>query len=183
MNPYLRARDRQRHHASFKASVSEMQGKKTWTVCADWNIKSIALSVKTACMLLFVCDGLSCLALHGAAVMLWRPLFHCRCQRYVRSGSVADWQTVPLQPAQPTSLSATLAVTKSIMFSLLCHVWHHGAFPSIFFSFSWAEWCLQSGQHAKQREKVYLFENLEQTQMHSGCKGVVVLSGRWGESQ
>lgn len=31
-----------------------------------------------------------------------------------------------LSSQQPTSLSATLAVTKSIMFSLLCHSRHHG---------------------------------------------------------
>ena len=55
-----------------------------------------------------------------------------------------------LSSQQPTSLSATLAVTKSIMFSLLCHFRHHGGlwislsvlsgliffFPSIFCSFS-----------------------------------------------
>lgn len=56
-------------------------------------------------MLFVVCDGLSCLAARGTAGLLYCLLFHCRCQQCVRSGSAADWQTVPLQPAanQPVS--------------------------------------------------------------------------------
>lgn len=65
-----------------------------------------------------------------------------------------------LSSQQPTSLSATLAATKSIMFGLLCHFQHRGeeegggGVPSIFYSFrlSWMV-RLQSGQHAKQKRE------------------------------
>lgn len=40
-----------------------------------------------------------------------------------------------LSSQQPTSLSATLAVTKSIMFSLLCCFWHHSPCQDFFFFF------------------------------------------------
>lgn len=82
-----------------------------------------------------------------------------------------------LSSQQPTSLSATLAVTKSIMFSLLCCFWHHSPCQVFFFFFSpfWFDSicppCFQlfsrsvlsllPRQQAKQRRKVYLFEKCQ----------------------
>lgn len=82
-----------------------------------------------------------------------------------------------LSSQQPTSLSATLAVTKSIMFSLLCCFWHHSPCQDFFFFFlvlsaliyfvlrvfssSQGRWCLLSRQQAKQKGKVYLFEKCQ----------------------
>ena len=141
-----------------------------------WNIKNVAFSVKTACTLFIVCDG-ACpvrppVGLQGCCIV-------CCSIADVNSVWGLDLQQTgrqSLSSQQPTSLSATLAVTKSIMFSLLCHFQHHRGFvgfsllsflPWFFFpplpSFTApreAEWCLLSEQHAKQRGKVYLFENL-----------------------
>lgn len=108
------------HHAPHTAFVSKMENRR-WT---DWIIKKVAFSVKSACMS-SLCDGLSCLAAHGTAGCC---IVYC---------SIADVNSVwgldlrqtgrqSLSSPQPTSLSATLAVTKSIMFSLLCHFPHHG---------------------------------------------------------
>lgn len=164
---------------------------KRWTV---WGLeyKNVAFSVKTACMLFIVCDGLSCPAARGTAGLLY-------C-------SVADVNSVwgldlretgrqSLSSQQPTSPSATLAVTKSIMFGLLCHVQHHRGLwifcsvlsalifffsPSIFSSLSWAEWCLQSGQHAKQKRKgLCIWLPLVKTLLHSGWEGIVVCGVKW----
>lgn len=103
MNPHLRAKTDSNimpltKHLSQKWRTKDGQ-------CVDWNIKNVAFSVKTACTLFIVCVGLSCLAAHETAGLLYCLLFHCRCQQCVRSGSAADWQTVPLQPAanQPVS--------------------------------------------------------------------------------
>lgn len=103
MNPHLRAKTDSNimpltKHLSQKWRTKDGQ-------CVDWNIKNVAFSVKTACTLFIACVGLSCLAAHGTAGLLYCLLFHCRCQQCVRSGSAADWQTVPLQPAanQPVS--------------------------------------------------------------------------------
>lgn len=74
--------------------------------CVDRDIKNVAFSVKTACTLFIGCDGPSCLAAPldcGEAVSSVVPLLMSTV--CVRSGSAADWQTVPLQPGanQPVS--------------------------------------------------------------------------------
>lgn len=169
MNPHLRTRADSNimsliKHLSQKWRTNDGQ-------CVDRDIKNVAFSVKTACTLFIGCDGPSCLAAPLTAGKLYRLLFHCWCQQCVWGLDLQQTGSQSLSSQQPTSLSATLAVTKSIMFSLLCHLQHGGVVVvgvggggwrclSIFYSFSWAEWCLQSGQHAKQTEKVYLFENL-----------------------
>lgn len=104
MNPHLRAWTKSQimpltKHLSQKWRTKDGQ-------CEHRNIKNVAFSVKTACMLFIVCDWLSCLAAPwecGAASLSVVPLqMSTVC---VRSGSAADWQTVPLQPAanQPVS--------------------------------------------------------------------------------
>lgn len=101
MNPHLRART----DMPLTKHLSHNEEQKMDSV-GDRNIKNVAFSVKTACTLFIVCDGLvlsgrPC----GTAGLLYCLLLHCRCQQCVRSGSAADWQTVPLQPAanQPVS--------------------------------------------------------------------------------
>lgn len=104
MNPHLRAWTKSQimpltKHLSQKWRTKDGQYE-------HWNIKNVAFSVKTACMLFIVCDWLFCLATPwdcGASVLSVVPLqMSTVC---VRSGSAADWQTVPLQPAanQPVS--------------------------------------------------------------------------------
>lgn len=123
--------------------------------------KHVAFSVKTACTFYLSC--VVCVVLSARP----RRLQGCR---FVRC-SIVDVNSVwgldlrqtgrqSLSSQQPTSLSATLAATKSIMFGLLCHFHHRGegegrgGLPSIFYSFrlSWMVH-LQSGQHAKQKRE------------------------------
>lgn len=106
MNPLLRARTDSNIMPRTKHPSQKWRTKDG--PCEDWNIKNVAFSVKTACTLFIVCVCV------GGSRPVWPPmglqgcrivLFHCRCQQCVRSGSAADWQTVPLQPAanQPVS--------------------------------------------------------------------------------
>lgn len=146
---WIHISDRQQHHASHKASVSKMENKR-WTVC--W------LEYKKCCILCKNCMHFIYFMWRAVpsghprtAGILYCPLFHGRCQQCVWGLDLRQTGRQSLSSQQPTSLSGTLAAPKSIMLSLLCHFQHHGGFPSLFYSFSWAEWCLQSGQHAKRR--------------------------------
>lgn len=101
-----------------------------------------------------------------------------------------------LSSQQPTSLSATLAVTKSIMFSLLCHFQHHGGlwiflsfpfcldiyfFPFIFFTallelngvFS------PGNMPSKERKGLPIRKPRVKILLHSGWEMIVVFGIRW----
>lgn len=93
-----------------------------------------------------------------------------------------------LSSQQPTSLSATLAVTKSIMFSLLCHFQHHGGlwiFLSIlsaliyFFLPSFAaplelNGVFSPGNMPSKEGRFTYLKTSGKTQLHSGWEGMVV---------
>lgn len=110
-----------------------------------------------------MCDGLSCLATHerqGCCIV-------CCSIADVNSVWGLDLRQTgrqSLSSQQPTSLSATLAATKSIMFSLLCHFQHHGglwtftpSFQSWFFFFHllqlFLSWMLSSVQATCQAKR------------------------------
>lgn len=160
MNPHVRAGSDSNIRKSI--CLRKRRTKDGW--CGDWSIKKVAFSVKTACTLFIVLWW----------AVLWdcraAVLFRCRCQQCVWGLDLRQTGRQSLSSQQPTSLSATLAVTKSIMFSLLGHFRHHGGFvdpsflPWFFFLFvpSFAarlelSGVFMSGQHAKKRGKVYLF--------------------------
>ena len=162
-----------------------------------WNIKNVAFSVKTACTLFIVCDG-ACpvrppVGLQGCCIV-------CCSIADVNSVWGLDLQQTgrqSLSSQQPTSLSATLAVTKSIMFSLLCHFQHHRGFvdfsllsflpwfffpPSIFYSSPWS-WMVSSVRATCQAKREGLPIRKPRVRPSSvlGEKGIVVLRGgeRW----
>lgn len=80
-----------------------------------------------------------------------------------------------LSSQRPTSLSATGAASEDLMFSLLRRRRGPAAFPSVYGRTLFS-------QHAKQSERVYLCRDLEQAQLHSGCKGVCRTGWRGGEA-
>lgn len=98
-----------------------------------------------------------------------------------------------LSSQQPTSLSATLAVTKSIMFSLLCHFQHHGGlwiFLSVlsalifFFLPSFTaplepNGVFSPGNMPSKEGRFTYSKTSGKTLLHSGWEGVVVFGVRW----
>ena len=124
MNPHLRART-DSNIMPLTEHLSQKMENKRWTVCG--------LEYKKRCILCKNC-------MHFIYCVWW-PVLSCRpwdCRGCcIVCCSIADVNSVwgldlrqtgrqSLSSQQPTSLSATLAVTKSIMFSLLCHFQHHG---------------------------------------------------------
>lgn len=119
MNPPLRARTDSNIMPRTKNPSQKWRTKDG--PCEDWNIKNVAFSVKTACTLFIVCEeGLSgwevggwssCLATHGTAGLSYClvPLQMSTVREVWICGRLAD---SPLSSQQPTSLSATLAVSK-----------------------------------------------------------------------
>lgn len=98
-----------------------------------------------------------------------------------------------LSSQQPTSLSATLAATKSIMFGLLCHFPHHGVrregewgrclLPSFNRSPPELEWRVFSPADAKKKRERFLFFYLfrKKTSDKPGCiLGGLGWGGVWG---
>ncbi len=163
---------------------------KRWTVCG--------LEYKKRCILCKNC-------MHFIYCVWWAVLSGRRwdCRAAVLSCcSIADVNSVWgldlrqtgrqfLSSQQPTSLSATLAVTKSIMFSLLCHFRHHGGLwiflsvhsALIFFSFhllqlllSWMVSSVRATCQAK-REGLPIRQTSGKTQLHSGWERIVVFGG------
>lgn len=167
-------------------SVCLKKKKKWWTKCGqcvDLEYKKRCILCKTACTLFIVCDG-ACpvrppVGLRGCCIV-------CCSIADVNSVWGLDLRQTgrqSLSSQQPTSLSATLAVTKSIMFSLLCHFQHHRGFvdfsllsflPWFFFSFhllqllvSWMVSSVRATCQAK-REGLPIRKTLGKTQLHSG---------------
>lgn len=93
-----------------------------------------------------------------------------------------------LSSQQPTSLSATLAVTKSIMFSLLCHFQHYGGLwislsvlsgflffylPSFAASLE-LNGVFSPGNMPSKKGRFTYSKTLDKTLLHSGWEGIVV---------
>lgn len=97
-----------------------------------------------------------------------------------------------LSSQQPTSLSATLAVTKSIMFNMLCHFWHHGGLwiflsllsalifflPSFTAPFELSSVFSPGNMPSKEGRFTYLKPSYK-TLLHFGWVGNVLFEGRW----
>lgn len=127
--------------------------------------------------------------------LLHCPLFHCRCQQCVWGLDLRQTGRQSLSSQQPTSLSATLAVTKSIMFSLLCHFQHHGGlwiflsssflpwffFPSIFFLQPLLSWMVSSVRATCQakRKGLPIWKPRVKSCCILGEKGLLYLGLRW----
>lgn len=143
------------------------------------------------------CGSVSCVdrAELGGGLRAWGgycPLFPRRCQQYVEawicSGLADGPSPVSGQPAcqqhsllPRTQCSACCAARGAPRLRLPCLAVFSPPTPPL----PILSWTLSSCQHAKQSERVrYLRRDLEQTQMHSGCKvwGVVVVCGvrGWG---
>lgn len=181
MNPYLRDRT-----DSNIMPVSKMENKR-WIVCG-LEYKNVAFSVKTACTYLLCVMG--CPA--------WPPMGLQGC--CIVCCSVADVNSVwgldlrqtgrqSLSSQQPTSLSATLAVTKSIMFNtmgvygLLLHPFSLDFFLPSFTALLELNAVFSPGNMPSKEGSFTYLKTLGKSQLHSGWDGIVVFGGGKGERQ
>lgn len=151
-------------HLSQKRTLNDEPWVACWT--GIYKKESIAFAVKTACTV-FIGVGvlrgrpwgggdIVCCSLADVNSM-WRP------------GSAADWQTVPLQSAANQPVSNTRRYRGHNVQSAAPPV------TPCCFAFRLSRRALRrtpsSVNMPKQSERVYLCENLERAQLHSGRKG------------